>query len=128
MKIRMDFVTNSSSSSYVIAYKKVDDSAVKTLPEPIQKMYEVFTRYFFGNSISNEKELQEYFSEVYGYDSLEEMEEDDWAKQEYEEYLSKIKQGYSIAFLEAAYGEETIPAILQELEDGENFIILEFDE
>lgn len=124
MKTRIDFITNSSSSSYVIAFKSFDDE-MKKLPKKVKKIIEALIQIFFDDKVTNEKELQDYLCQNYDYESLEEMLEDEWLREKYELYLSKIKEGYTIAFLDVAYNDDITPARLRDIEDGENFIILD---
>ena len=71
MKIRSDFVTNSSSSSYVIAYKGLDTNhqSIKSLNKMIEIVlfsdggYET-TR---GEKVTTIDELDSYMVDTYGY-------------------------------------------------------------
>lgn len=72
MKIRSDFVTNSSSSSYVIAYKGLDANH----PSILNKMIEIVlfsdggyetTR---GEKVRTIDELDSYMVDTYGYSDL----------------------------------------------------------
>lgn len=80
MKIRQSFVTNSSSSSYIIAIKK--DATFEEFKEQIDP--EPFMQYL-ENSIYNEMSNEEYFYEAckYLYDSVivrrDALELDNWA-------------------------------------------------
>lgn len=74
MKIRSDFVTNSSSSSYVIAYKGLDTPhpSIKSLNKMIEIVlfsdggYET-TR---GEKVRTIDELDSYMVDTYGYSDL----------------------------------------------------------
>lgn len=77
MKIRSDFVTNSSSSSYVIAYKGLDTPhpSIKSLNKMIEIVlfsdggYET-TR---GEKVRTIDELDSYMVDTYGYSDLNTM-------------------------------------------------------
>jgi hypothetical protein len=90
MKIRNDFVTNSSSSSFVIAYKNVDNNQL------LDKIIEALGGKFV---ITTKEELDKYYVDNYGWkdETLEEiLDENDYRKDSYEEYLKSIQNGFKI--------------------------------
>ena len=82
MKIREDFVTNSSSSSYIIAYKAFPNLDDKLLQEfPILKGFDAILERVLlsaddygdtteGECIRSVEELEKYFVDCYGYADL----------------------------------------------------------
>ncbi len=80
MKIRTSFVTNSSSSSFVIHSKDVN----------------------IQNTISTKEELDKYIKSQYGWRdcTIEELmeEESEWLREKYNKYLEWISSGEAIYF------------------------------
>jgi hypothetical protein len=86
MKIRNGFVSNSSSSSFIISSKEKPEMVMKIDVSKISE-YEVH----------NKKELDRYFEENNDYyDSLEDYLEDDYNKEQYRELLNELKEGNTI--------------------------------
>lgn len=115
MKVRLGFVTNSSSTSYMIAYKTEELSEKNFL--------EMFMEHFSYNIIKDEDSLKHYFLDDYGYDDFNEMLEEEGDR--YNNYLEKIKAGYCIAFLSVDYDNEEFMEFIEKLNDGKNIIILD---
>lgn len=88
MKTRNGFVTNSSSSSFVIAVKKdIEEGPMK-----------IFIDNMFDKDYSTEKEYEEYILWNYGYESVEELKEEDCIYEKYIKCIEAIKEGYFIAY------------------------------
>ena len=120
MKIRSDFVTNSSSSSYVIAYKGLDTPhpSIKSLNKMIEIVlfsdggYET-TR---GEKVRTIDELDSYMVDTYGYSDLNTIDKllsaDSYAKKIHTECVKALNEGYTILFKDVGYSDETLSALL----------------
>lgn len=123
MKIREDFVTNSSSSSYVIAYKGLDTPhpSIKSLNKMIEIVlfsdggYET-TR---GEKVRTIDELDSYMVDTYGYSDLNTIDKllsaDSYAKKIHTECVKALNEGYTILFKDVGYSDETLSALLHDI-------------
>ena len=123
MKIRSDFVTNSSSSSYVIAYKGLDANhpSIKSLNKMIEIVlfsdggYET-TR---GEKVRTIDELDSYMVDTYGYSDLNTIDKllsaDSYAKKIHTECVKALNEGYTILFKDVGYSDETLSALLHDI-------------
>lgn len=118
MKYRVGFVTNSSSSSYIVAHKLVKVDKLEGLPEPVKTAYNYIFDSYFYDTVSELKGVKEFISNVYGYDNFEEALEDDkeFISSVYELMKEKIEEGFSISEFVYNYGDEVGPGIILELE------------
>lgn len=141
MKTRSDFVTNSSSSSFVIAYKKLPEIDEQTLEKyPFLKAYkEVIHKLLMdGNGsyeteesivVENEKDLQKYIIDeigVYEYPNhtFEYIyKHDEEARYIYDLCKSKLNEGYKILLKEVGYDDIRNDLFMEMASD--DFIILE---
>lgn len=131
MKIRLDYVTNSSSSSYIVALKDhvFDEETLAKYPflefyqNPLENFLERNNSYSeteLSNVIKNKDELSTWIKNDYSYYEVKEVIEF------YEKCLKFIEQGYSIYDLRVDYSDDFIEDFIQRSSNSNpNFIIIE---
>lgn len=140
-KIRLSFVTNSSSSSYIVAYKSCPEIDEETLTKyPFLKYYVKLVEKILldeggyetdrGYVYETKEEWDEGFVYRYGWkdqDTVEKILEDDERLQYiYNEALDYIKKGFNILYKSIGYSDDLCIEVFNELsKDKDNFIILE---
>ena len=137
MKIRCDFVTNSSSSCYIIAYKdfKLDQATLKKYPI-LTNFSKLFNEVVYGTEgsidtsssmvVSTQKELADLILRAYGNidDTFEDVcNRDDYAVDVYNSALRAIKDGYKVVGKYVGFDDSIRATILNFLQ-SDSFVIL----
>jgi hypothetical protein len=89
MKIRSGFVSNSSSSSFILATAKDNKKS------PIKITIECNLKDIIEDTIETEKQWVEYLSEhcCYGESFADQLKEDEWLRKKYEKGIKQLKAG-----------------------------------
>ena len=140
-KIRSDYVTNSSSSSFVIAYKSLPDIDEETLKKyPFLNNYgKLIEKILFseggyettaGKVYRTKEEWDKYFIKNFGwgnYNTVKSIIEDDnYLTDMYNNVIKYLEKGFNILYKHVDYSDEYCSNMIYELaKDKDNFIILE---
>ena len=125
MKVRADFVTNSSSSSFVIAYRPTKSKLHNRIVQMIIDS-DSYCDTRAANVVKDKQSLDKQFISWYGSsnDNIHNiLKRDAEIREEYNRCLDRLNEGYQIICKSIGYGDSTLQDLIRLLsENNKNFI------
>lgn len=128
MKIRYDFVTNSSSSSYLLAYKPNHEGGNEALQKAVEKMMHIVlsasdewgdTR--AGEFFYNKADFDDFLREEWGWagDTIEEIVDCEFSSTLYQECMDALEAGGCIITKNIGYDDGALCQIINSLVEAD---------
>jgi len=127
MKVRTDFVTNSSSSSFIIAYRESVNELHNTLVQMIidsDSYYDTSVADVIDNKDALDKKFLAWFG--CGVDSIRDViRRDADVREEYNRCVDYLQKGYKLICKSIGYGDNTLQELIRILaKDNDDFVMM----
>lgn len=112
MKIRTGFVSNSSSSSFILPYNK--DLTVSITVDELIEIINNADESSVDERLHTVEDVNEYFIEQYGYrdQTIEDILEEEYYQEKYDDLIEIINRGQSVLVGNISYHELLATALL----------------